>query len=672
MDTPQAEPTQRPGRPRSLFDLPDELLIQIVSHLAADQPALCLLARTCRFFQIEAEKHIYTTIELLSTGDLHAIIEAFTRRPERIASVETLKILYRFHQGLGATSEQRNVFNQCVKRMAALRVWEIESPYDNYKWDEGGDEWVLGDMEEFRKALESASLHAQPTAPLHVGLAKLESLTLHTHGVSDDFWDLGAFHCLFRHPSLRHLHVSCLALPPDIPELEPYAKTTPLTSLVFDECELEPRSLGRILATPKNLRHLTLGENVYNVNLSRRTNPRLTRHAEASLAALSHVAHSLESLTHYDPASALDVPSYKHHPLPGPGMRHFHALSTLHVDASSFLHRSIALSHTQAPPNLSTLQIRQPRPLFLHRGFMGAITHADFFETLPTCEPYTYLSSLRTLEFIQGASLEDPTANPHHMCAEEPLRARHAIGYTLFKHRINLKVSLEATWRARLIPPFLHGEPPLRLVNIYDAESVGFKRLRHGAGIVEGDDTAEAEREVETDALSEREVKGLLMEVWRTTNRTFHAMRGVAVASSSDSESESEDGAAFTVVVDDDEDMWEDVEDVDGEDVFWMDADGGGYEVYGMGVPAGMQMEGLVQAVEADHTFNASLSGASDGQIVLGLPVGMALGGEGDVEMQAQALLNAAYAVAQGVGGEDTDTDTDLEEVGGEEDTDGE
>lgn len=177
METTLSYPVTDRSKPDTLFYLPDELLIQIVSYLAADKPTLCALALTCRFFQVEAEKHIYTNIQLLSTNDLHAIINAFTRRLDRVASVETLGILYRFHDGLGATADDRAEFNACVANMKALRNWEIESPYDNYKWDNGGDEWVLKDMEEFRKALERASLQAMAgklTEPADVGLSKLE------------------------------------------------------------------------------------------------------------------------------------------------------------------------------------------------------------------------------------------------------------------------------------------------------------------------------------------------------------------------------------------------------------------------------------------------------------------------------------------------------------------
>ncbi|KAL5411391.1 hypothetical protein PMIN06_001561 [Paraphaeosphaeria minitans] len=594
------------NNPNSLFYLPDELLVQVVSHLAGDAQTLCSLARVSRFFQIEAEKHIYTNIELLSTNHLHAIIEAFTRRFDRVAYVETLKILYRFHGGLGATADERAVFNSCVGGMKALRSWEIESPYDNYKWDEGGDEWVLKDMEKFRAHLEAASLEVAAgslTRRGDVGLSKLERLVIHTHGVSDDFWNLGDFHCLFRHPSLRYLHVSCLALPLDLPELEPYAKTTPLTELVFDECELEPRSLGRILATPKRLKHLTLGENLCNINEGRGANPRLTRAPEAALAALSHVAHALETLVHYDPACIINMNYHKALPIPGAGMRDFHSLKTLRVDMCSFLHRSIALSHTQAPPNLHTLQIRNPRPRIIRFWHSAASTNDDFFEHLPPHDPYTYLASLKTLEFVQGATSEMPMAKTLHITEDEALRERHKTGYKLFKHGINLKVTLEATWRTGLIPPFLHGEPLPELVCMYNAQEIGFNRTwapAHEAELrayeleyaqtsawLRGKETPEAEdyedgRVVaekaakptefpETDQLTDSDIIWCRGKVGRSLNALWERMRRA---------DPDDDPRAFTVTIESDEDdEWDDAFDEDDEDLAeWMDAEEGDVE----------------------------------------------------------------------------------------------
>jgi len=74
--------------------------------------------------------------------------------------------------------------------MKALKDWHIESPFDNFKWNDGpGHEWVEQDMEAFRKALEASSWLKSDIAAgqqsftigdrglvrqMDVGLAKLE------------------------------------------------------------------------------------------------------------------------------------------------------------------------------------------------------------------------------------------------------------------------------------------------------------------------------------------------------------------------------------------------------------------------------------------------------------------------------------------------------------------
>jgi hypothetical protein len=297
-------------------------------------------------------------------------------------------------------------------------------------------------------------------------------VVIHSHGASTDFWELGSFHCLFRHPSLRYLHVSCFVLPADLPELESYTRSTPLTTLIFDECELEPKSVGCILRTPKSLKHLTLGENVYNNNVSRSVAARLSRAPEASLEALKEVAHSLETLTHHDPFWRILDDPYRHRPIKGAGMRAFHHLTFMDIDPCSFLHQVI-LSHAQAPPNLRTLRLSHARAKL---GDATSQFPVNVFETLPKSEAYTYLASLKTLEFAQAASAESWQARSAYICQEDRLRERHAYAFKLYKHGIDMKMYLEATWREGLQPPYLQGEPKPRLVSVYDSTLVGFRR----------------------------------------------------------------------------------------------------------------------------------------------------------------------------------------------------
>jgi hypothetical protein len=178
VNAPIPIPTQLQQQSRFL-SLPAELIIAIVAHLSDDRAALCSLAQTCQHLQPLCEEHIYTVIELLSTDDLRDILEAFSRRPERIAAVHTLKILYKFHVGLATTVAERRDFNACVAKMNGLKDWHVESPYDNFHWEKGGNEWVEYDMEDFRTALEKVSYSIGQPLQADLGLAKLNKCRCH-------------------------------------------------------------------------------------------------------------------------------------------------------------------------------------------------------------------------------------------------------------------------------------------------------------------------------------------------------------------------------------------------------------------------------------------------------------------------------------------------------------
>jgi hypothetical protein len=461
--------------------LPTELVLLIVEQLADDKEALCTLAQTCRALQHVAEEHLYRRIELFTVRDLHNIINAFSCRPERFRAVHTLKLQYQYDEkDLDDSFDTRRTFNECIAHMPNLREWHIESPYDNCNWDKGlgPHQWVEGDMRRFRAALENACTEGLVEAERiqaerrlgrdvdrTVGLALLESLTIHSHGEDSDFWDLGDFHCLFRHPTLRYLHVSCVSLTEALPALQSHSRPTPLTTLVFDECELTPASLADILRVPAKLKHLTLGENVWNTRRSKRIMPRLNKDMGASLDALAFVKHSLESLTHHDPSWKLDFDTHKARRVspPGDGMRDFHALRYLQCETTSFLHQAIIMNHEVAPPNLETLR--------LARHWHDDV---DFFEHLPEIEPYLALPSLTTLELMQSAYCGHRFATENYICDPEYVRARHAYAFKLHQAGINLMVLIELHKAYNLIPPYLYGEEIPITDIVYDAEEIGF------------------------------------------------------------------------------------------------------------------------------------------------------------------------------------------------------
>lgn len=497
-----------------LLSLPLELLIEILGHLADDRRTLCALARTSRLLQPFSEDQIYHTVELFSTDDLQTICHALSQSRRRVEAVHRLKILYKWHNQLTATTQNRSAFNRFVAQMKALQEWHIESPCDNNQWTtEAGAQWVQQDMDTFRQALEASSLQEELVPAKDVGLAKLQHLTIHSHGIGADFWDLDEFSCLFRHPTLRYLHISCVTLPLDLPDLEPYAASTPLQTLVFDECELEPESLRRILSTPKSLKHLTLGENIYNIHYSRSSNPKLTSAADAAMRALSPVANSLETLTHHDPTFATVNPA--HQPrisIKGDGMRHFYHLRHLSCDPCSFLHQGIILDHNIAPPNLETLRL-------LHYNRHGE--DGDYFDSLPPVSPYTYLASLKSLEFVQPL-----VVSPQHLrylapyiCEESRLRERHAAAFDLHQSGKNMVIYAEACQRTRFIPPYLHGETLPELLVMYDASDVGFTHHPY--------QSREASNLPESKVLTDEDISIIQTHVHDTLHR-FHVEQSLA------------------------------------------------------------------------------------------------------------------------------------------------
>lgn len=510
--------------------LPTELVLLIIEHLANDHQTLCMLARTCRALQHLAEEQLYKTIQVFTVRDLYNIIRAFVGRRDRARAIHTLKLQYQYHEkDLGSTFDTRRVFNACVADMVNLREWHIESPYDNCHWDEGQgpEQWVNNDMDSFRAALERACrdgpaeadrIHAERrignVVDRTLGLAQLEKLTIHSHGENSDFWDLGDYHCLFRHPTLRHLHISCVSLLDDLPSLRSHTAKTPLTTLVFDECELDPGVLKDILHVPAKLQHLTLGENVWNTRVSKRCKPRLTKNARASLEALGEVAHSLETLTHYDPSWKLDMESHKARRMnvTGDGMRNFHALKLIQCETNSFLHQAVIMNHEVAPPNLETLR--------LSRHYSETV---DFFEHLPEVETYLTLPSVGTLEFMQASNPRIPLSSEEYICDEERLRNRHAYAYKLYKQGINFRVLIEMH-RENLIPPYLHGEVTPITDCIYDAKEVGFIRppMEEPFDITEAMTTAGRNLDIEGGKAFDDEFRRL-KDIWLDQQKAAHA-----------------------------------------------------------------------------------------------------------------------------------------------------
>jgi len=108
---------------------------------------------------------------------------------------------------------------------------------------------------------------------------------------------MGRNSVIFLHPTLRHLTISCLDISEDIvPYLSANQNKTRLQSLTFDECNITVSALTTILAVPKALEELTIGERMY--HLSRDGHAPLGRFPAAFLDALALQKDTLHYVKH--------------------------------------------------------------------------------------------------------------------------------------------------------------------------------------------------------------------------------------------------------------------------------------------------------------------------------------------------------------------------------------
>ena len=85
-------------------------------------------------------------------------------------------------------------------------------------------------------------------------------MTLDLNGESSPYWNLDAGSiCIFVHPSLQELKVSCVNIGDDMIEGVSKRHFTPLRDLMLTECNTTPRGLIGLLSLPKALEMFHLG-----------------------------------------------------------------------------------------------------------------------------------------------------------------------------------------------------------------------------------------------------------------------------------------------------------------------------------------------------------------------------------------------------------------------------
>jgi hypothetical protein len=185
---------------------------------------------------------------------------------------------------------------------------------------------------------------------------------------------------VFLHPTLRNLTVSCFDICDDIETyLSANPNSTPLKSLIFDECNINITGLAAILSVPKALEKLTLGERMY--HMYRSGHVPLGRSPALLLQALSLQKDSLQYLKHI--GGRTEHPGI-HNDL---SMAIFPHMRAMELDTHSIL--TLMLSNSAVPPNfhlrlVRSYQFEQPwdevenSPLPSILEWLNRVHHLDY------------------------------------------------------------------------------------------------------------------------------------------------------------------------------------------------------------------------------------------------------------------------------------------------------
>ena len=268
-------------------------------------------------------------------------------------------------------------------------------------------------------------------------------------------WPLKNFSCIFLLPSLIELKIACVEITGTIKELEPFQRTTPLQRLIFEESNLTPAALSSILATPKALEELTLGENIHNIGSPPfRSLGSSESQILKTMDAISKVAGSLSCLVHEDRGCYPLEPMN----LPGPGLRNFHRLIHLRCSKNSFLFRYIAQSFGQAPMNLQHLTLIGHRP----KG-----RQIEIMENPVETSPLIRLPDLVKVTLQQDLALCHPSLG-RRLWRPERTRKFHEWAYELHTEGIRTVLDIRVI-TPNYYPPYAYNEPEPFALRVYDS-----------------------------------------------------------------------------------------------------------------------------------------------------------------------------------------------------------
>ncbi|KAH9845699.1 hypothetical protein Tdes44962_MAKER01130 [Teratosphaeria destructans] len=456
-----------------LLKLPDELIVCIVDCLNHHLPTLRQLAQVNAQFQALAEERLYRHIFFRRDVELQRLHAAISLRPSRATAVQSIDLpcqldaaefdLFCFRRRVKDGSTNFELVSDVLVKTVNVRELTLESPYCNVvdsipMWEPTNDATWGRTLRAWFKPITMAAHMSSATQSLQ----SLKKLTLHLNGVEREFWTASDQYAdVFALENLEELHLSSVNII-DTTACHFKARRTKLKRLKLDEANISMKGLRTILAMPRALEHLYLGENVNSPDQAdyppgQEYNTLIDRNPDEFLDILSQHASTLKTLTYIPAITQLDFDHRPNLRLSGPGLSPFLRLeqTTIHSYLSlSSIHQLFFRTPDHAPPNLQSLHITSG---FDELIFDPSLTE-DVGQNLPirrlALQTPTTLPSLKTLKFtFDRIDLRPETRHLISIIG----RSLMATGTALRDYGVEFEV-LQLPPRGRIVAPLLYGE----------------------------------------------------------------------------------------------------------------------------------------------------------------------------------------------------------------------
>ncbi|KAK5109663.1 hypothetical protein LTR62_006785 [Meristemomyces frigidus] len=477
-------------------DLPDELLICVCEQLADSKAALRQLVVTSRRLQAIAEPVLYRHIFFRKQSELANLLVSVESSPSRTKAFRELDVRCKLDGNGRVRAQPFELVGTLLRQAPGIQDLTMESPYCNESswpdatvengWDAVMSHWLSPLLEAGRPDLISAPLQRTVSHPLPA----LKRLTLHLNGLEREFWTInGDFIHLLMHPTIEELHLSSINIPDDATELICPDVHTPLKRLTLDEANVTIRGLHGLLAIPKALEYLYIGENSYSPRESRYPpgqdyNDLCSKDIDGLVATLHQQRASLQTLVYH---RKRDIAHYNQsfpQSYRGPDFSTFTALRTLTITYDfEAMTRGLDRSTTTAP-NLESLTVDDfAMTAALERG--NDTVCPALFKDLASANP-----KLRNVDIV--CEIFRMADSFYHRPRGRGHGGIKAIGEYLHGKDITFCVLLPPT-HPRYVPPFLYAEQVAEHRLWYQNDEAGIRNLESFRGEEDSDDEDEVE-----------------------------------------------------------------------------------------------------------------------------------------------------------------------------------